>query len=124
MRRWHRFRPFPGISGSIPLGWAASKIITQIEEMMMLTALPVETIQARPAVRRQQLRELVPLADTTIYEMEQRGEFPKRFYLTPRCPVWDLGEINLWLAARRAAVSAVPPPHPDVRRRRSRPVRA
>ena len=52
----------------------------------MLTALPVETIQARPAVRRQQLRELVPLADTTIYEMEQRGEFPKRFNLTPRCP--------------------------------------
>ena len=60
----------------------------------MLTALPVEIVEAKPAVRRQQLRELVPLADTTIYEMEQRGEFPKRFYLTPRCPVWDLGEIN------------------------------
>jgi prophage regulatory protein len=90
----------------------------------MLAALPVEIVDPKPAVRRQQLRELVPLADTTIYEMEQRGEFPKRFYLTPRCPVWDLGEINLWLAARRATVSAVPPPHPDVRRRKSRPVRA
>ncbi|RYG34453.1 MAG: AlpA family phage regulatory protein [Burkholderiales bacterium] len=89
----------------------------------MLTALPVEIVQTKPAVRRQQLRELVPLADTTIYEMEQRGEFPKRFYLTPRCPVWDLGEINQWVAARRAAVSFVPPPHPDVRRRKSRPVR-
>lgn len=90
----------------------------------MLAALPVEIVEAKPVVRRQQLRELVPLADTTIYELEQRGEFPKRFYLTPRCPVWDLREINLWLAARRAAVSPVPPPHPDVRRRRSRPVRA
>jgi prophage regulatory protein len=26
--------------------------------------------------RRQQLREIVPLADSTIYEMEPRGEFP------------------------------------------------
>jgi prophage regulatory protein len=90
----------------------------------MLTALPVEIVETKPAVRRQQLRELVPLADTTIYEMEQRGEFPKRFYLTPRCPVWDLGEVNLWLAARRAAAGAVPPPHLDVRRRKFRPVRS
>lgn len=89
----------------------------------MLAALPVEIIEAKPAVRRQQLRELVPLADTTIYEMEQRGEFPKRFYLTPRCPAWDLGEINVWLAERRAASGLVAPPHPDVRRRKSRPVR-
>lgn len=34
-------------------------------------------------VRRSQLREIVPLSDTTIYEMEQRGEFPRRFNLTP-----------------------------------------
>jgi predicted DNA-binding transcriptional regulator AlpA len=36
-------------------------------------------------IRRQQLREIVPLADSTIYEMEQRGEFPRRFALSPRC---------------------------------------
>jgi prophage regulatory protein len=42
--------------------------------------------------------------------MEQRGEFPKRFYLTPHCPVWDLAEVNAWLAARQA--EAVDPPHP------------
>lgn len=41
----------------------------------MLATLPVEIIEAKPAIRRQQLRDLVPLADTTIYEMEQRGEF-------------------------------------------------
>jgi prophage regulatory protein len=90
----------------------------------MLAALPVEIVEAKPVVRRQQLRELVPLADTTIYEMEQRGDFPKRFYLTPRCPVWDLGEVNVWVSARRAAAGQIPPPHPDVRRRRTRPVRA
>ena len=27
-------------------------------------------------IRRHELRQIVPLADTTIYEMEQRGEFP------------------------------------------------
>ena len=31
---------------------------------------------ARRTIRRNELRLLVPLADTTIYEMEQRGEFP------------------------------------------------
>jgi predicted DNA-binding transcriptional regulator AlpA len=38
-------------------------------------------------IRRQQLREIVPLADTTIYDMKQRGDFPQRFYLTCRCVV-------------------------------------
>ncbi|HEV2334068.1 MAG TPA: AlpA family phage regulatory protein [Stellaceae bacterium] len=37
------------------------------------------------AIRRSELRQIVPVADTTNYEMEQRGEFPRRFYLTPRC---------------------------------------
>ena len=46
-------------------------------------------------IRRPDLRKIVPLADTTIYEMEQRGEFPRRFYLTPRCVVWDLAEAFL-----------------------------
>lgn len=53
-------------------------------------------------IRRHQLRGMVPLADSTIYEMEQRGEFPRRFALTPRCVVWDLGEVQAWLAARRS----------------------
>jgi len=30
------------------------------------------------------VREMVPLADSTIYEMEKRGEFPRRFTLSPR----------------------------------------
>lgn len=45
-------------------------------------------------IRRQELREMVPLADSTIYEMEQRGEFPRRFALSPRCVVWDLAEVE------------------------------
>ena len=74
-------------------------------------------------IRRHQLREMVPLADSTIYEMEQRGEFPRRFALSPRRVVWDLSEVEAWLASRRS----VPIPdaqHPDATQRRSRPVKA
>jgi prophage regulatory protein len=74
-------------------------------------------------VRRHELKLLVPLADTTIYDMEQRGEFPKRFALTSRCVVWDLSEVEAWLAARKATPIARTR-HPDVRLRQSRPVRA
>lgn len=55
----------------------------------------IETTQIRRTIRRQQLREMVPMADSTIYEMEQRGEFPRRFALSPRCIVWD------WPRSRR-----------------------
>lgn len=48
-------------------------------------------------IRRHELRVIVPLADTTIYDMEQRGEFPQRFYPTSRCVVWDLSEVEAWL---------------------------
>lgn len=73
-------------------------------------------------IRRHQLREMVPLADSTIYEMEQRGEFPRRFALTPRCVVWDLGEVQAWLVARRSK-PILRAPKPDVKQRRARPVR-
>ena len=80
----------------------------------------------RKTIRRDQLRELVPLADTTIYEMERRGEFPARFYLTSRCVVWDLAEVEDWLEARKRASTlrtAKRAPMPDVRLRTTRPVK-
>ena len=73
-------------------------------------------------IRRNELHQMVPLADSTIYEMEKRGEFPRRFALSPRCVVWDLAEVEAWLASRRASPVARAP-SPDVKQRRSRPVR-
>ena len=64
---------------------------------------------------------MVPLADSTIYEMERRGEFPKRFALSPPCVVWDLAEVEAWLVSRRKYPIARAKP-PDVRQRRARPV--
>ena len=83
----------------------------------------VSQVAIRRTIRRHQLHEMVPLADSTIYEMEQRGEFPRRFALSPRCVVWDLAEIEAWLESRRAKPIARAQP-PDVTQRRSRPVRA
>ena len=82
-------------------------------------------VSPRP-IRRRKLRQIVPLSDTMIYDMEQRGEFPRRFYLTPRCVVWDMGEVEAWLESRKhASRSGTSPtaPFPDVRLRRSRPVK-
>ena len=77
----------------------------------------------RRTIRRHELRQIVPLAETTIYEMERRGEFPRRFNLTPRCVVWDLAEVEAWVEERKLA----PRGHtikPDVHQRKTRPVRA
>lgn len=77
----------------------------------------------RRTIRKQELRQIIPLSETTIYEMERRGEFPKRFNLTPRCVVWDLAEVEAWIEERKQAprgeISG-----PDVRLRKTRPVRA
>ncbi|WP_234002582.1 helix-turn-helix transcriptional regulator [Sphingopyxis sp. MG] len=87
--------------------------------------LQMPSLSDRPvkrSIRRNELREIVPLADSTIYEMEQRGEFPRRFALSPRCVVWDLAEVEAWLESRRTR----PIPrakHPDVAQRKFRPVK-
>ena len=82
--------------------------------------------EGRRTVRRSELRRIVPLADTTIYDMEQRGEFPRRFNLSPRCVVWDLSEVLAWVDQRRAASDAQLTKRAtpsDVRQRKVRPVR-
>ena len=81
-----------------------------------------ETAMKR-TIRRRQLHEIVPLADSTIYEMERRGEFPQRFALTPRCVVWDLAEVEAWLARRRGKPIGRAQ-GPDVKQRRTRPIKA
>lgn len=88
------------------------------------TSIRTEVLK-RQTVRRTELKRLVPLSDTTIYELEQKGEFPKRFYLTPRCVVWPLAEILTWLDDRKAASQRGEidlAPAPDVRLRATRPV--
>lgn len=77
-------------------------------------------------IGRHELRLIVPLADSTIFEMEKRGEIPHRFNLSPRCVVWDLAEVEAWLDDRRKAhfeVRTRIAAAPDLSRRRSRPLK-
>ena len=67
----------------------------------MLKTAGADPKSLRRTIRRTELRQIVPLADSTIYELERRGEFPQRFFLTPRCVVWDLAEVMAWLDSRR-----------------------
>src|SRR5690625_7490950 len=57
----------------------------------------------RRTIRRQELLQIVPLAETTIYELERRGDFPRRFNMTPRCVVWDLVVVEEWIKVRKQA---------------------
>ncbi len=76
----------------------------------------------RRTIRKHELRQIVPLAESTIYEMERRGEFPRRFNLTPRCVVWDLAEVEAWIEERKRA-PRLNISKPDVYLRKTRPVR-
>ena len=45
---------------------------------------------------------MIPLAERTIFNMERRGEFPRRIALTSRNVAWDLEEVMEWIETRRA----------------------
>lgn len=66
-----------------------------------------------------------PLADNTIYAMERNSDFPRRLALSPRPVVWDLAEVEAWLAERRRERQDGPSmvQHPNMRLRRTRTVR-
>ena len=102
-----------------PLGAFDARAIRELYK-----TAPANPKGLRRTIRRSELRQIVPLADSTIYELERRGEFPQRFFLTARCVVWDLGEVLAWIQSRRQAGSngVKKAPAPDVRKRMCRPI--
>ncbi len=119
--RWNIYRPHPALQSPKPASifrCLALKPTRHCRSSRSPAPLPF-----RRTIRRQELRQIIPLSETTIYEMERRGEFPRRFNLTPRCVVWDLVEVEAWIEERKQAprkeISK-----PDVRLRKTRPVRA
>lgn len=64
----------------------------------------------RVVINRKQLLRKVPLSERTILDMEKRGEFPKRFSISPRLVVWDNAEVDEWIARRQAAAIRQQPP--------------
>ena len=52
-------------------------------------------------INRRKLLAIIPLSERTIFNMEQRGEFPRRIALTSRNVAWDLAEVEAWIEARK-----------------------
>ena len=58
---------------------------------------------SKTLINRKKLHSMIPLSERTIFNMEQRGEFPRRIALTSRNVAWDLEEVEAWIEARRRA---------------------
>ncbi len=54
-------------------------------------------------INRKRLHQMIPLAARTIYDMEQRGDFPSRIVLTSRSVAWDLDEVEQWIEERKTS---------------------
>jgi len=60
-------------------------------------------VKNKPLINRKTLLAMIPLSERTIFNMEQRGEFPRRIALTSRNVAWDLAEVEQWIEARRSS---------------------
>ena len=63
----------------------------------------MQTIANKVLINRKKLLGMIPLSDRTIYNLELRGEFPRRIALTSRNVAWDLSEIEKWIEDRKAS---------------------
>ena len=52
-------------------------------------------------IKRKTLLAMIPLSDRTIFNMEQRGDFPRRIVLSARNVAWRLDEIENWIQERK-----------------------
>ena len=64
---------------------------------------PVDTKPNKVLINRKRLLAMIPLSERTIFNMEQRGEFPRRIALTSRNVAWDLAEVEGWIEARKSS---------------------
>lgn len=58
-------------------------------------------VSIRELASAKNVRGLVPLSKSAIYEKAARGEFPHPFKLGPRKSVWDRRDIEAWLETQK-----------------------
>ena len=56
--------------------------------------------QPRRFLRLKQVRELVALSRTTLYEKIKRGEFPRSYPLGARARGFLASEVDAWIASQ------------------------
>lgn len=54
-------------------------------------------------VRLPEVREMTGLAASSIWELEQKGKFPKRRKLTKRAVGWLESEVSAWITGLKEA---------------------
>ena len=59
----------------------------------------MQAMANKTLINRKVLLEMIPLSSRTIYNLEKRGEFPRRIALTSRNVAWDLSEVEQWIEA-------------------------
>ena len=62
----------------------------------------MEPSQVRKFIRLKQVRELVALSRTTLYEKIKRGEFPKSYPLGARAKGFLASDIDDWITSQMA----------------------
>jgi prophage regulatory protein len=63
----------------------------------------MQATTSKTLINRKKLLAKIPLSERTIFNMEQRGEFPRRIALTSRNVAWDLAEVEGWIEARKSS---------------------
>ncbi|WP_425274905.1 helix-turn-helix transcriptional regulator [Stutzerimonas xanthomarina] len=74
-----------------------------MRQVSVIGAQAMQALHSKTLINRKRLSEIIPLSTRTIYNLEQRGEFPRRIVLTSRSIAWDLSEVVEWIEARRAS---------------------
>jgi prophage regulatory protein len=63
----------------------------------------MSAITTKVLINRKKLLTMIPLSERTIFNMEQRGQFPRRIALTSRNVAWDLAEVEAWIETRKTS---------------------
>jgi len=60
-----------------------------------------QNLPRKNLINRKTLLTMIPLSDRAIFNMEKRGDFPRRIVLTNRNVAWDLAEVENWIENRK-----------------------
>lgn len=58
-------------------------------------------LERKTLINRKTLLAMIPLSDRTIFDLEKRGDFPRRIVLSSRSVAWDLTEVENWIEQRK-----------------------
>jgi prophage regulatory protein len=65
-------------------------------------------------INRKTLHGMIPLSERAIFDMEKRGDFPRRIALTSRNVAWELSEVEAWIQTRKASGQQAERPGPEL----------